>query len=100
MAPTIIIVGAGPSGIAMAYNIKHVTGIDSFTLYEQAEKPGGVWHLNTYPNCGCDVYSHLYSFSFNQNHKWSCELAGQAEIEQYMNDTIDKVSGISYRVAV
>lgn len=47
---------------------------------------------STYPNCGCDVYSHLYSFSFNPNPNWSQELAEQPEIEQYMDDTIDKVS--------
>lgn len=89
--PTIIVIGSGPSGIAAGYNIKHAAGIDTFTIYEQATEPGGVWHLNTYPNCGCDVYSHLYSFSFNLNPSWTQELADQPEIEQYMNDTIDKV---------
>lgn len=27
--PSVILAGAGPSGIAMAYNLKHVSGLDS-----------------------------------------------------------------------
>jgi cation diffusion facilitator CzcD-associated flavoprotein CzcO len=39
---------------------------------------------------GCDVHSHLYSFSFNLNPNWSKQLAEQAEILQYIEDTVDK----------
>jgi len=39
---------------------------------------------------GCDVHSHLYSFSFNLNPSWSKQLAEQAEILQYIEDTVDK----------
>lgn len=33
--PTVIVIGAGPSGIAMMYNLKVQAGIDSFTVYEE-----------------------------------------------------------------
>lgn len=35
-------------------------------------------------NSGCDLPSHLYSFSFNLNPNWSKELCEQPEILQCM----------------
>ncbi|KAI1102681.1 hypothetical protein F4804DRAFT_312216 [Jackrogersella minutella] len=85
-----IVIGAGPSGIAMAYRLKHDLGFENFTLYDKLDGVGGTWQANTYPGCGCDLKSHLYSFSFNLNPNWSKELCEQPEILQYMNDTVDK----------
>ncbi|MFY0574808.1 NAD(P)-binding protein [Cystobacter fuscus] len=50
----------------MAIRLKQA-GLDSFTLYEQAEGIGGTWRDNSYPGAACDVPSHLYSFSFEPN---------------------------------
>ncbi|KAG2166605.1 hypothetical protein VTO58DRAFT_103499 [Aureobasidium pullulans] len=85
-----IIIGAGPSGIAMGHKMKHELGFEDFTIYEKLDGVGGTWRTNTYPGCGCDVHSHLYSFSFNLNPNWSKQLAEQAEILQYIEDTVDK----------
>ncbi|KAK7222739.1 hypothetical protein V2G26_010742 [Clonostachys chloroleuca] len=85
-----IIIGAGPAGIAMAYRLKHDLGFHDFTIYDRMDGPGGTWRVNSYPGCGCDLKSHLYSFSFNQNPDWSKELCEQPEILQYMEDTVDK----------
>ncbi|KAL0932491.1 monooxygenase [Colletotrichum truncatum] len=85
-----VIIGAGPSGIAMAYRLKHELGFEDFTIYEKLDGVGGTWRTNTYPGCGCDLKSHLYSFSFNLNPNWSKELCEQAEILQYMEDTCTK----------
>jgi cation diffusion facilitator CzcD-associated flavoprotein CzcO len=41
---------------------------------------------------GCDIPTHLYSFSFNLNPSWSKELCDQPEILQYMEATVDKFS--------
>ncbi|KAI0894275.1 monooxygenase [Annulohypoxylon nitens] len=90
MDPTAIIIGAGPSGIALAHKLKHTLGYENFTIYEKLDGVGGTWRLNNYPGCGCDVASHLYSFSFNLNPNWSRELCEQAEILQYIEDTVDK----------
>ncbi|RFU32297.1 hypothetical protein B7463_g4014, partial [Scytalidium lignicola] len=88
-----IIIGAGPSGISMAHSLKHTLGFNNFTIYEKLDGPGGTWRTNTYPGCGCDVPTHLYSFSFNLNPEWSKELCDQEEILQYYEDmeaTVDK----------
>ncbi|KAI1488826.1 monooxygenase [Biscogniauxia mediterranea] len=85
-----IIVGAGPAGIAMAYRLKHDLHFDDFTMYDKLDGVGGTWRTNTYPGCGCDLQSHLYSFSFNLNPNWSKQLCEQPEILQYMDDTVDK----------
>lgn len=44
-----IIIGAGPSGIAMAHKLKHELGFEDFTLYEKLDGVGGTWRSNTYP---------------------------------------------------
>ena len=95
-----IIIGAGPSGIAMAHSLKYKLGFDDFTVgtppiselqkksrlttvlkvYDKLNGVGGTWRTNTYPGCGCDVPTHLYSFSFNLNPEWSKELCDQEEI--------------------
>ncbi|KAJ6071135.1 hypothetical protein N7499_009149 [Penicillium canescens] len=89
-SPTAIIIGAGPGGISMAYRLKHELGYDDFLIYEKLDGVGGTWRSNTYPGCGCDLPSHLYSFSFNLNPNWSKELCEQPEILQYIEDTVDK----------
>ncbi|WP_433470071.1 NAD(P)-binding protein [Spirillospora sp. CA-128828] len=43
-------------------------GINSSTIFEKAADVGGIWRDNTCPGCGCDVPSHLYSFSFEKYH--------------------------------
>ncbi|KAK3942519.1 putative monooxygenase [Diplogelasinospora grovesii] len=85
-----IIIGAGPAGIAMAYRLKHELNFHDFLMYDKLDGVGGTWRANTYPGCGCDLQSHLYSFSFNQNPNWSKQLCEQPEILQYMEDTVDK----------
>ncbi|KAK5049313.1 hypothetical protein LTR84_004242 [Exophiala bonariae] len=105
----VVIIGAGPAGIAMAYRLKHDLGFVDFTIYEKLDGVGGTWRTNTYPGwyaqlagsyaqknradffqSGCDLPSHLYSFSFNLNPNWSKQLCEQPEILQYMEDTVDK----------
>jgi cation diffusion facilitator CzcD-associated flavoprotein CzcO len=76
-------VGSGFAGIGMAVRLQKM-GITSFTLYEAAADIGGTWRDNTYPGAGCDVPSHLYSFSFEPNPAWSREFSGQAEILAYL----------------
>ena len=44
-----IIIGAGPAGIAMAYQLKYKLGFHDFTVYEKLDGVGGTWRTNTYP---------------------------------------------------
>jgi cation diffusion facilitator CzcD-associated flavoprotein CzcO len=85
----VIIIGAGSSGLCMAIKLKE-QGIDDLVLLDKASGLGGTWYHNTYPGAGCDVQSHLYSFSFEPKLDWSQPFAGQKEVLQYLNHCADK----------
>ncbi|RAR10294.1 monooxygenase [Stemphylium lycopersici] len=89
-SPDVIIIGAGPSGISMAYTLRHKLGFRDFTIYEKLDGVGGTWRTNTYPGIGCDVPTILYSFHFNINPNWSKELCEGDEILEYIESTVDK----------
>jgi cation diffusion facilitator CzcD-associated flavoprotein CzcO len=80
-----VIVGTGFSGIGMAIKLLR-EGERDFVLLERAGDLGGTWRDNTYPGCRCDVPSHLYSFSFAPNPKWSSTFSPQPEILDYLRD--------------
>src|SRR5829696_5076659 len=84
-----VIIGSGFSGLGMAIRLKQ-EGIDDFTVLERADDVGGTWHFNTYPGCACDVPSHLYSFSFAPNPKWSETYSRQPEIRDYLHRVADE----------
>lgn len=76
------VVGGGFGGIAAATMLRRA-GYEDVTVFEKAERIGGVWHHNTYPGAACDIPSHLYELSFAPN-SWSRRYAGQAEIQAYL----------------
>lgn len=78
-----IVIGAGFSGLAMGIKLAE-EGIDSFVILERADEVGGTWRDNSYPGAGCDVHSHLYSYSFEQNPDWSRTYGAQPEIQDYI----------------
>jgi cation diffusion facilitator CzcD-associated flavoprotein CzcO len=88
-APRVAILGAGFGGLAVAVELRRA-GIDTFTIFEAADGVGGTWRHNTYPGAACDVPSHLYSFSFALNKKWSRTFARQPEILAYLEDVADR----------
>src|ERR1041384_4346019 len=92
----VAVVGAGFSGLAMAIKLREL-GIDDYVVLERGEKVGGTWWFNTYPGCGCDVPSHLYSFSFAPNPGWSRTYSKQPEIEAYLQRVADDF-GVSEKV--
>jgi len=85
---TVAIVGAGFGGLGMAAALKRA-GMDSFTVFEKGDGVGGIWRDNTYPGCGCDVPSHLYSFSFAPYRSDTVRYPGQRDILAYLQDTTD-----------
>ncbi len=85
----IAIIGAGISGLCMAINLRKV-GITTFKIFEKADNVGGTWHDNTYPGCGCDVPSFLYSFSFEPKSDWTQHYPKQQEIRQYLEHCVEK----------
>ena len=84
-----IVVGAGISGIAAAYQMNQA-GYHDYVVLEKADRVGGTWRDNNYPGCGCDVPSALYSFSFAPSHKWSHLFAKQPEILSYLENVTKK----------
>jgi cation diffusion facilitator CzcD-associated flavoprotein CzcO len=80
-----VIVGTGFSGLGMAIRLLK-DGERDFVLLERAGEIGGTWRDNTYPGCRCDVPSHLYSFSFAPNPRWSSTFSPQPEILDYLRD--------------
>lgn len=85
----IAIIGAGFAGIGAAIQLKKA-GIHSFTIFERASEIGGTWRDNTYPGAACDVPSHVYSLSFEQNPNWSRRYATSWEIQEYLLGVVDK----------
>ena len=81
----IAIIGSGFSGMSLGIQLKRA-GVESFTIYEKAERLGGTWRENTYPGAACDVPSFAYCFSFEQKTDWTRKWSPQAEILEYMED--------------
>ncbi|HWK26286.1 MAG TPA: NAD(P)/FAD-dependent oxidoreductase, partial [Solirubrobacter sp.] len=84
----VAVIGSGFSGIGLAVHLRRA-GIEDFTVLERGDGVGGTWHYNTYPGCGCDVPSHLYSFSFAPNPDWSRTYSRQPEIRAYLERVVD-----------
>lgn len=76
------VIGAGMAGILSAITLRQA-GLDDFCVYEKADGVGGTWRDNTYPGIGCDVPSHLYSYSFALNPEWSATYSPGSEIQSY-----------------
>jgi cation diffusion facilitator CzcD-associated flavoprotein CzcO len=79
----VLVIGAGFAGLAMAVRL-FADGWRNVVVVERAGDVGGTWRDNTYPGAVCDVPSHLYSYSFAPNPRWSHDYAGQAEILDYL----------------
>ena len=85
----VIIVGTGFSGLGMAIQLAK-SGIDDFVVLEKAQDVGGTWRDNSYPGCACDIQSHMYSFSFEQNPNWTRSFPSQPEIWDYLRKVADR----------
>ncbi|MCK8498717.1 flavin-containing monooxygenase [Myxococcus fulvus] len=85
----VAIAGSGFGGLGMAIRLKQ-EGMEDFVILERAGDVGGVWRDNLYPGCACDVPSHLYSFSFAPNPRWSRAYSPQPEIHAYLRDCAER----------
>lgn len=106
----VICIGAGASGLQLAYKLqKHVSDF-SLTVYEKNPEASGTWYENKYPgyvtslcsvtchaltddndgSCACDVAAHNYTWSFEPKTDWSGVYASSQEIYAYFNDFADK----------
>ncbi len=87
-----VIVGAGFAGMYMLHKMRGL-GMTA-RVYDAANGVGGTWYWNRYPGARCDVMSHDYSFSFDdelqQEWQWSEKYATQPEILRYANHVADR----------
>ncbi|QUQ72138.1 flavin-containing monooxygenase [Kutzneria sp. CA-103260] len=91
----VVVIGAGASGIGAAVRLLD-QGVRDFVVLEKGNAVGGTWRDNTYPGCGCDVPSRLYSYTFAPNPEWSRVFAKQPEILAYLGDTATRFGVTSH----
>ena len=63
----VLSIGAGVSGILMAYRIQKECQNVEHVIYEKNDDIGGTWLENRYPGCACDIPSHAYTYNFAMN---------------------------------
>lgn len=85
----VVVVGAGFAGLGAATRLER-RGHTSFVVLERAERVGGTWRDNVYPNVSCDIPSHLYSYSFAPESDWSAFYAPGAEIQAYLERVVER----------
>lgn len=83
----VVIIGGGFAGLCAAVKLQKA-GV-AFTIVEKNDNVGGTWLENTYPGCGVDTPSHLYSFSFAQRPDWPRYFARRDELHAYLVDLAD-----------
>nr|WP_169815633.1 NAD(P)/FAD-dependent oxidoreductase [Nocardia inohanensis] len=77
-----VVIGAGPGGIAAGVKLKRA-GIEDFVILERADEVGGSWQENHYPGLEVDIPSIAYQYSFARNANWSRLFAPGAEVKRY-----------------
>ncbi|KAK7514695.1 cyclohexanone monooxygenase [Phyllosticta citriasiana] len=90
MQAALVIIGAGMSGLCMAIDLIKRSSCRNFVIIEKGSGCGGTWRENKYPGCCCDIWSHLYSFSFEQNPYWTRTHPGQEELQEYLENIARK----------
>jgi cation diffusion facilitator CzcD-associated flavoprotein CzcO len=91
-------VGAGASGLCLAYKMERMLEAGSWELVLLEKNPhfGGTWYENTYPGVGCDIPSHLYTFSWDPNPNWSHYFAYGPEIQRYFEGFAERHGSMKY----
>ena len=85
----VAILGAGFAGLCMGLRLQ-AQGETSFVILEKADRVGGTWRENVYPGSGCDIPSHLYSYSFEPNPDWPEIYSAQPDILAYIDGVVEK----------
>jgi 4-hydroxyacetophenone monooxygenase len=94
--PTVLIVGAGESGIVLGAILNDL-GVD-FRIVERGGTIGGTWRDNIYPGCAVDTPNHSYSYSFGTRYRWSRFFSERSEIQSYLHRCADEF-GVRDRIS-
>lgn len=88
MTPRVCIIGAGLGGLGLGVKLKRA-GVESFTIFEKSDGPGGTWWDNTYPGACSDVGASLYSYSF-MSYDWTRTHPSRDELLDYIQAVIER----------
>lgn len=94
--PSVIIIGAGMTGILMTIKLREA-GITDITILEKKDNIGGTWRENRYPGVACDIPAHMYTYSFEPNAEWSNRFAHGEEIQEYF-ERVGRKYGVTEKV--
>ncbi|PXX01677.1 flavin-containing monooxygenase [Mycolicibacterium moriokaense] len=87
----VVVVGAGFGGLYAVHHLRELG--HRVVALEKGDGVGGTWYWNRYPGARCDVPSLEYSFGFSkelvEKWDWTEFMAGQEEIERYLNFVAD-----------
>jgi cation diffusion facilitator CzcD-associated flavoprotein CzcO len=87
--PRVVIIGAGVAGILMGLKLRE-RGWRDFIILEKADQLGGTWRDNVYPGIACDVFAHLYIYSFAPNPDWRSRFAAGPDIWKYYHSVASR----------
>lgn len=79
---SVLVVGAGPAGIAMAMELA-AAGIDDYVVLEKAAGVGGTWRQNRYPGVACDIPAAYYCYRSAPNPEPRSLFATGEELRAY-----------------
>lgn len=85
----VLSIGAGVSGILMAYQIQKLCGNVDHIIYEKNEDIAGTWLENRYPGCACDIPSHAYTYNFALNPDWPKFFSHAPDIFAYLEKVVE-----------
>ncbi|KIW87486.1 uncharacterized protein Z519_11809 [Cladophialophora bantiana CBS 173.52] len=92
----IIHVGAGASGLLLAYKAERQLRNYALICYEKNPSIGGTWWENRYPGCACDIPAHTYTYTFRPNPEWSGFYSRSDEIQKYFEKFYDEYKLAKY----
>jgi len=84
----VLSIGAGVSGILMAYQIQKLCENVEHVIYEKNEDIAGTWLENRYPGCACDIPSHAYTYNFALNPDWPKFFSHSPDIFAYLEKVV------------
>ncbi|KAI0712848.1 hypothetical protein C8T65DRAFT_739260 [Cerioporus squamosus] len=86
----VVVIGAGFSGILAGIRFpQKIPGVN-LTIYEKSAGVGGTWYNHNYPGVACDIPALCYQYSFEDKRDWSSFHAPGPEIQQHLQDVVDK----------
>nr|WP_176473143.1 NAD(P)/FAD-dependent oxidoreductase [Sphingomonas lenta] len=92
----VVVVGAGISGVGMAYHLQKRCPDRSYVILEGRERMGGTWDLFRYPGIRSDSDMHTLGFSF-QPWRDAKAIADGPSIRTYVEETA-REHGIDRRI--